>query len=148
METYTVWVSLFLWCAVPLAAIGSLAWAILARGDRKRGASTVALCLVCVLVGGTLSGSLWSWMTTTNLEYLSGRIASLPPGGQPIQLEPQSMGMLKFFVRLDRLLGRFLYATTLVPLVIAVVLYRRSSRSTILKDKSPTPDDEFTEASW
>jgi hypothetical protein len=54
-----------------LAAAGFSIAAIFSSA-RRRGLSTIALCLWCVLAGFTLSSAIWSWMTEVNHQGSSG----------------------------------------------------------------------------
>jgi hypothetical protein len=143
VEGFAVLTGVVAWCVLALGAPGCLLWAMAAT-RRKRLASTLSLCLWCAVAGGALSGGLWSWMTTTNWQFLAIQASRATPGAPPMDFERESMSMLKFFVHLDRTLGRLLYATVLVPLVGSILVYRRAFLLPVSKAKSAVADDEFS----
>lgn len=125
IETVLVLGAALLGLVLAVGAVGATLWAVAARRS-KRGAATLALCLWCAVAGGTLSSALWSWMTTTNFAYQRFQIARLPAGTKAVDVKFQAMQMLVFYINLDRFGRRLLYLTVLLPLVFAVVIFRKA----------------------
>jgi hypothetical protein len=143
METIAVLAALVLWCALVIGALVCSLWALVATASKKV-AATVALCLWCTIAGGTLTSALWSWMTTANLQFQYTKIARMPPGSKPDDVNLQSMQMLTFFVKLDELGRRIGYLTIIIPLVGAIVLLRSACNPGMSTEKvQHTPNDEF-----
>jgi hypothetical protein len=124
--------------SVMIMALAAVIFSIAAivSTTRRRGLSTIALCLWCVLAGFTLSGAIWSWMTEENHQYEQRQLQRLPAGTPTSGVELYVMGMLLFFVKLDHLGRRLLYMTVLIPLVFCIRGWRRAQSAVPPEKKS------------
>ena len=134
-------IEFFFWCGLVLAAPLLTVWAFF-RASNRRVVVVTALCLWCVLAGGTLMGAIWGWMATENQQYQLRKIASLPDGARPTDVNLGPMKAIVFFVELDKLGRRLGYLTVLLPLLATALIMRRTlSESTPEKQKQFGPDE-------
>jgi hypothetical protein len=134
-------IEFFFWCGLVVATPLLTVWAFF-RSSNQRVVAVTALCLWCALAGGALMGAIWGWMATENQQYQLRKIASLPDGAKPADVNLAPMKAIVFFVELDKL-GRLLgYLTVLLPLLAAALIVRRTlSESTPEKQKPRGPDE-------
>jgi hypothetical protein len=131
------------WCGLVVAAPLITVWAFF-RSSYRRAVALTALCLWCVLAGAALMGSIWGWMVTENQQFLLRKIASLPDGAKPADVNLEPMKAIVFFVLLDKLGRRLGYLTVLLPLLAAALIVRKSlSESTAEKRKPHDPESEL-----
>lgn len=134
---------LFLWCGLVVAAPLVTVWALF-RSRFRRMAAVTALGLWCVLAGGALMGSIWGWMAAADRQVQLMKIASLPEGAKPADVNLQPMGAVLFFVELDRFGRRLAYATVLLPLVASVFIARKAlGEEPAAKRKPYDPESEL-----
>jgi hypothetical protein len=115
----------FLWCGLVVAAPLLTLW-VCFRTSRQRAVAVTALCLWCILAGGTLKGALWGWMASENQQFQLRKIARLPAGAKPTDVNLEPMKAIIFFVELDRLGRRLCYLPVLLPLMLTTVIVRKA----------------------
>lgn len=71
-------------------------------------------------------GSLWGWMATENQQFQLRKMARLPDGARPADVNLEPMKAIIFFVELDRLGRRLGYSTVLLPLLVAALIVRKT----------------------
>lgn len=131
----------FVWCGLVMAAPLLTVWALF-RSSNRRVVAVTALCLWCVLAGGTLMGAIWGWMVTENQQFQLRKIASQPDGAKPADVNLAPMKAIVFFVELDKLGRRLGYLTVLLPLLAAALIVRRTlSETTPEKQKQFGPNE-------
>jgi hypothetical protein len=130
------------WCGLVLAAPLITVWAFF-RSSYRRAVAVIALCLWCVLAGAALMGSIWGWMVTENQQFLLRKIARLPDGSKPADLDLEPMKAIVFFVLLDKLGRRLGYLTVLFPLVATAVIVRKTL--SVTPAEKPKPRDPESE---
>jgi hypothetical protein len=131
------------WCGLVLAAPLITVWAFF-RSSHRRAVAVTALCLWCVVAGAALMGSIWGWMATENQQFLLRKIARLPEGAKPADVDLEPMKAIEFFVLLDKLGRRLGYLTVLLPLFAAAVIVRKTlSESPAQKPKPRDPESEL-----
>jgi hypothetical protein len=87
-------------------------------------------------------GAIWGWMATENQQFQLRKIASLPDGAKPADVNLAPMKAIVFFVELDKLGRRLGYITVLLPLFAAAPIVRRTlNESRPEKQKPLGPDD-------
>jgi hypothetical protein len=134
---------LLLWCALAVVAPLITVWACF-RSSHRRVVAVTALCLWCVLAGGTLIGSIWGWMTIENQRFQLTKIAHLPDGAKPSDMDLEPMKAVVFFVQLDGLGRRLGYLTVLLPLLASALIVRKVfNESTAEKKKPHDPESEL-----
>jgi hypothetical protein len=114
-----------LWCGLVLAAPVMTAWALI-RSSKQRTVAVIALCVWCTLAGATLMGAMWGWMATENERFQLRKIAALPPGAKPADVDLGPMGSVLFFTELDRFGRRLSYLLVLLPLVATALIVRKT----------------------
>ena len=115
----------FLWCGLVVAAPLMTVWALF-RSPYRRAVAVTALGLWCTLAGGALKGSMWSWMATENQRFQLRKIAALPDGAKPADVNLAPMKAIVFFVELDKLGRRLGYLTLLLPLLAVALVVRKT----------------------
>jgi hypothetical protein len=91
-----------------------------------------------------LMGAMWSWMATENQEFQLRKIARLPEGAKPADVDLEPMKALEFFVLFDGLGRRLCYLTVIGPLVAAAVIVRKAlGESTREQQRPPDPESEL-----
>jgi hypothetical protein len=136
-------VGLFIWLGLVIIAPLLTLWALFPT-SRRRGIAVIALCLWSALAGAALMGAIWGWIATENRQYQLRKIAQMPEGAKPTEVDLEPMNAITFFVQLDRLGRRVGYLTVLVPLVGTAVLVRRTRGGSSPEKPSPkTPESEL-----
>ena len=131
------------WCGLVVAAPLVTACAFF-RSSYRRAVAVTALCLWCMLAGGALMGSIWGWMTTANQQFQLGKIARLPAGAKPADVNLEPMKAIVFFVQLDKLGRRLGYLTVLLPLLTATLIVRKAlGEEAAERPKTPDPGTEL-----
>jgi hypothetical protein len=132
-----------LWCSLVVVAPLLTLWALF-RSSHQRAVAVIALCLWCALAGGALKGSMWSWMATENQRFQLRKIAALPSGAKPADVNLAPMKAIEFFVALDKLGRRLGYVTVLLPLAASALILRKVLGSDHADKRKPSgPDSEF-----
>lgn len=112
---------------------------------RRRGLLTIALCLWFALAGFTLSSAVWSWMTDANLRYVQTQLEHMPPDTLARDAKPYTMPMLVFFLILDHLGRKLLYAPVVIPLILCVMGWWKAQSAVPKMPKVDEIDSLFRE---
>ena len=89
-------------------------------------------------------GSIWGWMATENQQFQFRKIARLPEGARPADVDLEPMKAIVFFVQLDRLGRRLGYLTVLVPLLAAALIVRKTLGEKTAEPRKPyDPESEL-----
>jgi hypothetical protein len=109
-----------------------------------RAVAIIALGLWSALAGGTLMGAMWGWMATADQQVQLKKLASLPRGAKPADVDLKPIVAVLFFVKLDQF-GRHLgYLTILIPLVATDLIVRKAlAEGSAEKPKPPDPESEL-----
>ena len=131
------------WCGVAVAAPLLTIWAFY-RSSKRRAVAVTALCLWCVLAGGALMGAMWSWMATENQHLQFRKIARMPEGAKPADVDLEPMKAIEFFVAFDRLGQHLGYMTVIAPLLAAAAIAKKALGERIVEKQEPRkPESEL-----